>query len=65
MGLEDSIFLYLGTFGGDILGYRWKQCFQELAQEYLVIKLDLAQAATSPPLMDMVGDVGPSILASR
>ena len=65
LGLQDSLFLCLGTFGGDVLGYRRKQGFQEPVQEDPVINLDLAQAATSPPLMDVVGDVGRSVLAAR
>ena len=24
LGLQDGLFLYLGTFRGDILGYRWQ-----------------------------------------
>ena len=65
LGLQDGLFLYLGTFGGDILGYRWQQGFQEPVQEDPVIKLDLAQAAMSSPLMDVVGYVGCNILVAR
>ena len=64
LGLKDGLFLCLGAFRGNFLGYRWQQGFQELVQEDLVIKLDLAQAALSPPLMDVVSDVGHSILAA-
>ena len=65
LGLQDGLFLYLGTFKGDVLGYRWQQGFQEPVQEDPVIKLDLAQVATLPPLMHVVGDVGHSVLAAR
>ena len=65
MGLQDGLFLYLGTFGGDVLGYRWKNGFQEPVQEYPIIKLDLANAAKSPLPMDVVGDVGRYVLAER
>ena len=27
--LQDGLFLCLGMFGGDVLGYRWQQGFQE------------------------------------
>ena len=65
LGLQDGLFLCLGMFGGDVLGYRWQQGFQELVQEDPVIKLDLAQVVTSPPLMDVVGDVGHSVLVTK
>ena len=65
MGLQYGLFLYFGMFGGDVFGYRWQQGFQEPVQEDPVIKLDLAQAATLPPLMDVVGDVGRSVLVER
>ena len=65
VGLQDGLFLYLGMFRGDVLGYRWQQGFQEPFQEDPVIQLDLAHTATSPPLMDVVGDVGRSVLAER
>ena len=65
LGLQDGLFLYLGTFGGNALGYRWQQGFQEPVQKDPVINIDIAQAATLPPLVDVVGDVGRSILAAR
>ena len=65
LGLQDGLFLCLGAFGGDVLGYRWKQGFQEPVQEDPVIKLDLAHAAMSPPLVDVVSDVGCSVLTAR
>ena len=65
LGLQDGCFLYLGMFRGNVLGYKWQQGFQEPIQEDHVIKLDLAQAAMSPPLMDVVGDVGHSVLVTR
>ena len=30
LGLQDGLFLCLGMFRGDVLGYRLQQCFQEL-----------------------------------
>ena len=27
LGLQDGLFLYLGTFGGDVFFYGWKQFF--------------------------------------
>ena len=65
MGLQDGLFLCLEMFRGDVLGYGWKQCFQEQVKEDVVIKLDLAQATTTPPLMDVVSDVGCSVLVER
>ena len=52
-------------FGGNVLGYRWQQGFQELVQEYLAININLAQAVTSPPLVDVVSDVGRIVLVER
>ena len=65
LGLQYGLFLYLGVFEDDVLGYRWQQGFQELVQEYPVIKLDIAQAATLHPLVDMVGDLSHSVLVAR
>ena len=65
LGLQDGLFLCLGTFGGDVLGYRWQVVFEKLVYEDLIIKLDHTQAMTSPPLMDVVGDVGRSVLEAR
>ena len=65
LGLQYGLFLYLGAFEDDVLGYRWQQAFQEPIQEDPVINLDLAHDATSPPLVDVVGDVGRSVLAAR
>ena len=65
LGLQDGLFLYFEAFGGDVLGYRWQQCFQELVQEYHVIKIDIVQGATLPLLMDVVGYVGRNVLEER
>ena len=65
LGLQDGLLLCLGTFRGDVLGYRWKQGFQEPVQEYPIIKLDLTHSATLPPLVDVVSDVGHSVMAAR
>ena len=64
LGLQDGLFLCLGTFEGDVLGYKWQQCFQELVQEYPIIKLDLAHTTMSLPVMDVVGYVGPNVLVT-
>ena len=65
LGFQDGLLFILGTFGCDILCYRWEQGFEEPIQEDLVIKLDLTQTTASSPLMDVVGYMGRCILAVR
>ena len=65
LGFEDGLLFRLGTFGCDVLCYRWEQGFKEPIQEDPVIKLDLTQTTTLPPLMDVVNYVCHSILAAR
>ena len=65
LGFQDGLLFGLGTFGCNALFYRWEKGFKEPIQEDPVIKLDLTQTTTSPPLMDVVSYVGCSILAER
>ena len=65
LGFQDGLLFGLGTFGCDFLCYRWERGFKEPIYEDLVIKLDVTQTTTSPPLMDVVSYVGHSILAAR
>ena len=65
MGFQDGLLFGLGTFGCDVLCYRWEQGFKEPIQEDPFIKLDLTQTTKSPPLMDVVSYVGCSILGER
>ena len=65
MGFQDGLLFGLGTFRCNVLCYRLEQGFEEPIQEDPVIKLDLTQTMASPPLMDVVGYVGRSILAAR
>ena len=51
-------------FGCDVLCYGSEQGLKEPIQEDHVIKLDLTQAAASPPLMDMISDVSGGVLAT-
>ena len=62
---QDGLLFRLGTFGCNVLCYRWEQGFKEPIQEYLVIKLDLTQTTVSLQIMDVVSYVGHSILAAR
>ena len=65
LGFQDGLLFGLGTFGCDVLCYRWEQGFKEPIQKYLVIKFKLTQTMALPTLMDVVGYVGHSILAAR
>ena len=65
LGFQYGLLFRLGTFGCDVLCYRWEKGFKEPIQEDHVIKLDLTQTTELPPLMNVVGYVGCSILPTR
>ena len=62
LGLQYGLFFRLGMFRCDVLCNGWEQSLEEPIQEDPVIKLDFSQATALPPLMDMISDVGGSVL---
>ena len=54
LGFQDGFFFRLGTFECNVLCYGWEKSFEKPIQKNPVVKLDLAQTKTSPPLMDVV-----------
>ena len=65
LGFQYGLLFRLRTFGCDVLCYGWEQGFEEPIQKDPVVKLNLTQTTTLPPLMDVVGYMGRSIVVSR
>ena len=65
LGFQYGLLFELGSFRCDILFYGWEQGFEKPIQEDPVIKLDLTQTVASLPLMDVVGYMCRSDLATR
>ena len=62
LGLQYGLFFRLGMFRCDVLYDGREQSLEEPILKYPVIKLDLAQVAAPPPLMDMVSYVSGNAL---
>ena len=52
----------LGMFGCDVLCYGWEKGLDKPIQSDPIVKLDLTQTTTLPPLMDVVSYMGGSVL---
>ena len=64
LGFQYGLLFRLGMFGCNVLCYGWEQSFDKPIQKDHVVKLDLAQTTTSPPLMDVVSYMGRGALAA-
>ena len=64
LGLQYGLFFRLGTFRCNFLCDGREQSLEEPIQKDPVIKLDLAQAATPSPLIDMIRDVSGGVLVT-
>ena len=64
LGLQYGLFSILGMFICNVICDGWEKSLEEPIEEDHVIKLDLAQAAALPPLMDMISDVSGGVLTA-